>query len=345
MTNPAASSNVRNPPQTANRFILDAGWQGMFAAVGAPLDACIKRADLTPSIAHEERPSLTTEELLRLVDALESLVEPDAFVANVRSYLRTAPPPAVLASIASPDLRSALHRYSECKKTCTPMALFFQREGEHTVVTIDWFVEPERVGQALVVLTLARILDVAEWGVGERINPVRLECANANEIPRAFAEAHLGMPLEKGPAMRIVFLDRDLDRPFKTSNPEVLEVLDRHFAQTLAERTSSWSQEVQLWLGRLLPARDYGIETIARRLGTSSRTLQRELMTEGVRFTDLLDTTRASLARHYLACDRFSPKEVAFLLDYSEPAAFHRAFKRWTGETPNEYSTRTRTAQ
>lgn len=32
--------------------------------------------------------------------------------------------------------------------------------------------------------------------------------------------------------------------------------------------------------------------------------------------------------------------EVAFLLGYSEPSAFHRAFRRWTGVTPQEFRRR-----
>ena len=42
-------------------------------------------------------------------------------------------------------------------------------------------------------------------------------------------------------------------------------------------------------------------------------------------------------ARRYLGDPQLAVYEVAYLLGYSEPSAFHRAFRRWTGQTPREY--------
>lgn len=95
---------------------------------------------------------------------------------------------------------------------------------------------------------------------------------------------------------------------------------------------------------RQLPVGVCDVTAAAAQFGCSSRNLQRELKEEGTSFSRLLDDTRHELALHYLARDRYAPKEVGFLLGYSELAAFHRAFRRWTGETPNEYSARTRSS-
>jgi len=56
---------------------------------------------------------------------------------------------------------------------------------------------------------------------------------------------------------------------------------------------------------------------------------------EGTSFREMLDATRADLARSYVRDSRMPLSEVAFALGFSEPAAFHRAFKRWTGTTPS----------
>ena len=58
---------------------------------------------------------------------------------------------------------------------------------------------------------------------------------------------------------------------------------------------------------------------------------------QGVTFAQLLDEVRADLARMYLGDSQLAVFEVAFLLGYSEPSAFNRAFRRWTGQTPSEY--------
>jgi AraC-like DNA-binding protein len=84
------------------------------------------------------------------------------------------------------------------------------------------------------------------------------------------------------------------------------------------------------------------VDNVARSLATSRRTLQRRLRDRGRTFQELLDLTRREAAERYLTSSRFSSAEVAYLLGYSEPAAFHRAFKRWHGATPQEYRKRLR---
>ena len=79
------------------------------------------------------------------------------------------------------------------------------------------------------------------------------------------------------------------------------------------------------------------IDVVAHRLGMSSRTLRRRLDEEGTTFRDAIDETRAAMARAYVRDRRMPLTEVSFLLGFSEPSAFHRAFKRWTGSTPGAF--------
>ncbi|HTS82577.1 MAG TPA: helix-turn-helix domain-containing protein [Myxococcaceae bacterium] len=66
-------------------------------------------------------------------------------------------------------------------------------------------------------------------------------------------------------------------------------------------------------------------------------TLQRRLAAEGATFNGLLEEARRTFAMSYLADRKLAAYEVSFLLGYSEPATFFRAFKRWTGKTPQQY--------
>ncbi len=78
------------------------------------------------------------------------------------------------------------------------------------------------------------------------------------------------------------------------------------------------------------------IETIALQMNASPRTLQRWLRDEGVTFRALCDQVRQDLALNYLL-EGLSVQEVSWLLDFSEPRAFHRAFKRWTSTSPGQW--------
>jgi AraC-like DNA-binding protein len=56
-----------------------------------------------------------------------------------------------------------------------------------------------------------------------------------------------------------------------------------------------------------------------------------------VAFQDLVDSLRSDLAQRYLQNPSFAINEVAYLLGFSEPSAFNRAFRRWTGTSPGEW--------
>ena len=85
------------------------------------------------------------------------------------------------------------------------------------------------------------------------------------------------------------------------------------------------------------------METIAGELGLSRQTLFRRLKAEGTTFERVLDDLRHRLALHYLDGGKMSVNQTAYLVGFSDPAAFSRAFKRWTGSSPRAYLTRTGT--
>jgi AraC-like DNA-binding protein len=89
---------------------------------------------------------------------------------------------------------------------------------------------------------------------------------------------------------------------------------------------------------RVEPALETGevrIDRIARELGLSRQTLYRRLKAEGVTFEQIVDRLRHRLALRFVREQGLSVKETAWRLGFSDPAAFSRAFKRWTGSSPS----------
>ena len=76
------------------------------------------------------------------------------------------------------------------------------------------------------------------------------------------------------------------------------------------------------------------IDAVARKLGVSRQTLFRKLKGEGVTFEKILDEMRYRLALQCLQRENISVNETAYRVGFSDPAAFSRAFKRWTGSSP-----------
>jgi AraC-like DNA-binding protein len=100
------------------------------------------------------------------------------------------------------------------------------------------------------------------------------------------------------------------------------------------ERPSPLRREVEQRIEGLLDGGEASIERIAADMGLSRQTLYRRLKADGATFEKLLDRVRHRLALRYLKQERLSVKAAAYRLGFSDPAAFSRAFKRWTGVSP-----------
>ncbi|TLN05579.1 helix-turn-helix transcriptional regulator, partial [bacterium] len=85
-----------------------------------------------------------------------------------------------------------------------------------------------------------------------------------------------------------------------------------------------------------LDDRSLSIDKVAREMAVSVRTLQMRLDEEGVAFSDLLKEIRERLAKQYL-CENYTVEQITYLLGFSEPSVFRKAFKKWSGVTPKEY--------
>lgn len=130
-----------------------------------------------------------------------------------------------------------------------------------------------------------------------------------------------------------------LDTPCARADPALLALLDRYAADRLARAPgiSSFADRARGALVEDLRGGNPSASRLASRLRMSVRTLSRTLAAEHLSYRTLLDRVRHELSCQYLADDRVSIAEAAFLLGFSELSAFYRAFKRWTGQTPAEF--------
>jgi len=120
------------------------------------------------------------------------------------------------------------------------------------------------------------------------------------------------------------------------TNPYLSQVLTAHAEELLKDLDRSRSTRGRVE-GLLIPQLHTGegsMEMIAGKMGLSRQTLFRKLKEEGVSFEKLLDELRYKLALHYLNEKNLPVNETSYLLGFSEPAAFSRAFKRWNGCSP-----------
>lgn len=120
------------------------------------------------------------------------------------------------------------------------------------------------------------------------------------------------------------------------SNSYVSGIFNAHADRLLnrLERSQTLRRRVEDAVIPLLPAGEASMERIAQRMGLSRRTLHRRLKAEGVSYERLLDELRCRMALRLLRGSRLTVNETAYRLGFSDPSAFSRAFKRWTGKSP-----------
>ena len=119
----------------------------------------------------------------------------------------------------------------------------------------------------------------------------------------------------------------------------VFGILTRHAEEMLGklERAGTMRGRVESALLPVLHKGEAGMAAIAAGLGCSRDTLYRRLKAEETTFEAVLDRVRHRLALDYLGAGKVSINETAYLVGFSDPAAFSRAFKRWTGRSPRQW--------
>jgi AraC-like DNA-binding protein len=116
---------------------------------------------------------------------------------------------------------------------------------------------------------------------------------------------------------------------------QFLEQVAKAVEAGVRPKPGPFQQEVERHLEPLLASGPLRMEQVARELGYGRQTLYRRLKAEGVTFEQLLDRVRHRAALRMIRQERLPVKDAAFRLGFSDPAAFSRAFKRWTGASPS----------
>ncbi len=122
-------------------------------------------------------------------------------------------------------------------------------------------------------------------------------------------------------------------------NPQLLEVFEEHAENVHQKYISgeSYTKKIARYLINSLNGNSVGIDVVAGKFGMSVRKLQNKLKDEDTSFSNLYDSIKKNMALEYLKERDTSISEIAYLLGFSEPSAFHRSFKRWTGLAPGVY--------
>ncbi len=274
--------------------------------------------------------------------ALEATGNPDLGLLAARQFQ-----PAMLhglgfAWLASDTLLDALNRlvrYSRLIITAMEMRV------EVTPNTTDLVTAAPEVFPNFVYaasdLSVAVSLRMCQITAGKQIFPVHVALQRPTPSCKdAFSEM-FGPSIEYGATVNRLCFDNELvNQPLTTANPELARINDQAVMDYLARfDRASIAMQVRSKIIEQLPDGIPRQEAIAETLHVSLRSLQRRLKEEETSFKDLMEDTRKALAVQYLRESHRSIGEVTYLLGFSEPSNFTRAFRRWTGKSPAVFRT------
>ncbi|MFV0477328.1 MAG: AraC family transcriptional regulator [Parahaliea sp.] len=244
---------------------------------------------------------------------------------------------AWLASDTVYDGLQRMIRFSRLMSTAVRMTI--EETGSLVNVHIELLVEWEPGLAPALDYSIGVIVRMSRLTMGEYLAPVRIAIERPAPADPGVWEYWFAAPVTFAvDGSCLSWARSDIVEPLSTGDPELARVNDEYTEVILATfLQDSISREVVDKIIQFLPDGPPSQVRVADALHVSTRTLQRKLQEENTSFVELLGEARLALARKYLRNPQRSVVETAYLLGFSEPSTFSRAFKRWTGQSPVEY--------
>lgn len=312
-------------------------------ALGIDPSEMLRRAGLPDNLQFEAKPKVSTKDFFGLWRALEAItLDP---LLGVRIATGASPDQLDIASVAAmhaATLGDAITTFGRYKRLVCPEDVVVSRQPDGARVSFHWLRSDDAPPALLIDACMATVLVLAEYGAETDLKPIRLELSRP-EQHRDALEHHFQCPIIFDSWSDALILPNEaLDLRFQTANRDLLDMLIPGLETELALRTGSTQQEelpnrVKKTLRTQMQGQRPTVDSVARALAMSSRTLQRRLAESGTTYQSLLDDVRRAAAVDLLARTDLESGEIAFLLGFEEVNSFIRAFSAWESVSPAQW--------
>ncbi len=195
------------------------------------------------------------------------------------------------------------------------------------------------VAAVAVDMAIALLLDMCRLNAGAALRPLEVSLRRRKPESVAPYERFFGCAVRFGAKENYFLIAReDADALLPSSNKQLATVFDTMLGAELALLDKSdVIARCRAAVLEHLTSGEASEEDTAKQLNMSPRTLQRKLAEANLTYLQLVDVTRRDLALRYIGDATRSLSDITFALGFSQPSAFTRAFKRWTGFSPTDY--------
>jgi AraC-like DNA-binding protein len=315
-------------------------WRAL-EATGHDCEQLFRSAGLSTSLISDGKTRIPASQGRRLMNRVIEATQDPCFGIVVGQHWHPAAMQALgYAWLSSATLDAAIGRLQRYFGVVTTvMTLTTRHDADTTTMTLE-LADPTLLAPSALAYDawLAVIVEMCRTCAGAQFGPQSVSLQHGRPPCAQRMDEFFGTPVRfDAEANELVFARSDLERPLPTANLEIARAADRIMDQQYPRGAlETFSEQVRAVLVHMLPAGEIDEREVARELNTSPRTLQRRLAAEDHTFRGLLDEVRRSLAVAYTTEGRMSIKEISYLLGFSAPSNFTRAFKRWTGQAPSQ---------
>nr|WP_244413556.1 AraC family transcriptional regulator [Methylorubrum extorquens] len=138
-------------------------------------------------------------------------------------------------------------------------------------------------------------------------------------------------------AAALVFPAALLQQPIVGADPALRQRAEDHIRRLEADQPSTLTDKLREYLQTAVTQQRCRVERVARLRLVNRRTLSRHLQAEGTSFRRLANEAQFRVAKQLLIDTSLALGQISAALDFSEPAAFTHAFRRWSGVTPSAW--------
>lgn len=323
---------------SSRKYPIETNWKVHFRDMGISSQDVLRYASLPLDLLSRKSPIMVTaEEYFKLWDGIAAVLRDNPTfpldLATSRTPETFSPP--LFAALCSQNLNVAAKRITYYKPLVCPLNLSVEVANDQTTIKIGASPEYDDLSPSVIAMELTWWVYMPRLATREQIVPLSVN--TSVDIPeKAAYEDYFGVRLTKSDFNGVTFSNQDAERPFLTANDAMWSFFEPQLNQRIQDLTQSatYTEKVCACLMEMLASGQCSVDDVASHLAISRRTLQRHLSNEGTTFQEILDGLREKLARHYLLKSAYSSTQIAFLLGYEDPNSFSRAFRSWTGQTP-----------
>jgi AraC-like DNA-binding protein len=307
---------------------------------GIELEDELQKAGITRAQIEDDRTPIKVRDQIKFLNLVASALDDDFLGFHLGQACDLREIGLLYYVLASSEtLIEALQRAARYSTIVNEGILQTCIDGKHFGLSLDYVGVSRHPDRHQIEFVVTLMVRACRQLTGSRFVPERVQLTHHRTAKSELAEV-FGDRIEFGaPTDEVIFPSELRNSHVVSADPYLNDLLISYCEEALAHRKKnrgSFQSAVENAIAPLLPHGKATASDVARQLGLSQRTFARRLSTEGLTFSELLESLRSDLASRYLLEGDMGVSEVAWLLGYREVGSFSHAFRRWTGKTPRE---------